>query len=1039
MLTPEERAELVSELATRPGHEKVRVLLHRLLVDGIGADSRDIDFEKPAPEVHGRIDALLGRTVFELKSDLNRERRDAEEGLTRYLTEREGQTGERYVGIATDGADFIAYFLKNGHVVEVDACRTDPSAPHELLAWLQGAVAVGDSLLPDPDTITREFGRNSLAARRALDDLGRLWTALGATPEARLKRELWENLLGLAYGAQVSDDALFLQHTYLAVVAKAIAWAALIESPAQDAEALLHGAAFADAGISGQSEPDFFDWPLADTAGRDLVLRISRHVNRFRLQDIRMDILKALYESLIDPETRHDLGEYYTPDWLAARMVAAAVDAPLEQRVMDPACGSGTFLFHLVRAVLAAAAAAGLSPAAAARKAVEKVGGIDIHPVAVIFARVTYLLALMPALRQEHPGDIALPVYLGNALQWDLTQPADKGDQPDFLASDEMLEIFVPAIEVTEPEPQRLPPATLRFPTAVAADALLFDRILNNMIQFGERSESPANFAAWMDREVAASPADRLVLRETYDVMRRLQGEGRNHIWGYVARNLARPVWLASEAQKADVVIGNPPWVSFRYMSGEFKKRFRNECQAAGLWVGGKVATQQDLAGYFHLRSAALYLRRTGRMALVMPYAALSRQAWSLFRKGEVKRAGQVEFRLRFTEAWTFGPDVQPLFPVPSCVLFAEVHDAPAAASLPAQVQAFVGTLPRRNAGAPEADTHLSTATAPWPAEASNRPESPYRRSFRQGASLVPRRLVLVEPAPMPGMLPPNPEFPMIRGRTGTQDKKPWKDLDPPQGRIKKEFLYPVLLGESIAPFRILTPQQAVIPWDKEGIGTNPDLEMKMEPARKQQLMDSTTAGERGHLELAQWLEKTETLWEQHKRSPISLLEQWDYYGKLSCQFPTAPIRVVYTKAGTNLAACAIQGSTAIIDHKLYWAAFESLEEARYLCGILNSEALRSGVEQFQAQGQWGARDFDKYVFNLPIPRFDAGNSLHCGIAQAAETAEEIANAVEVKEAEHFTRARARVRSALAEHGVAAQLERLVGEVLGGGTRIVDP
>jgi hypothetical protein len=1046
VLTPAERTELVAELATRPGHEKVRALLHRLLVDGLGADSRDIDFERPVPEVHGRIDALLGRTVFELKSDLGRERGDAEEGLTRYLTEREGQTGERYVGIATDGADFIACFLKDGSVVEVDACRTDPAAPQELLAWLQGAVATGDSLPPDPDTITREFGRNSLAARRALDDLGRLWATLGATPEARLKRKLWEDLLGLAYGAQVSDDALFLQHTYLAVVAKAVAWAALIETPAQNAEDLLHGAAFTDAGISGQSEPDFFDWPLADlpdgeagAAGKDLMLRISRHVNRFRLRDIRMDILKALYESLIDPDTRHDLGEYYTPDWLAARMVAATVDAPLEQRVMDPACGSGTFLFHLVRAVLAAAETAGLPPAAAARKAVDKVAGIDIHPVAVIFARVTYLLALMPALRAEHPGDITLPVYLGNALQWDLTQPADKGDQPDFLASDEMLEIFVPAIEATEPQPQRLPPATLRFPTAVAADALLFDRILNNMIRFGERSESSANFAAWMDREAAASPAcllrqaDRLVLRETYGVMRRLQGEGRNHIWGYVAHNLARPVWLASEAQKADVVIGNPPWVSYRYMSGAFKKRFRNECHAAGLWVGGKVATQQDLAGYFHLRAASLYLRRTGRMALVMPYAALSRQAWALFRKAEVKRAGQVEFRLRFTAAWTFGPEVQPLFPVPSCVLFAEVHDASAVAPLPARVQAFTGTLPRRNASAREADAQLSETTAPWPAEASSQSESPYRRLFRQGATLVPRRLVLVEPAPMPGMLPPNPEFPIIRGRTGTQDKAPWKTVEPPQGRIRKDFLYPVLLGESVAPFRILMAQQAVIPWDVEGHGTNLDLNLEAGAAPRQQLMDAKMAGARGHLELAQWLEKTEALWERHKRSPISLLEQCDYYGKLSCQFPPAAIRVVYTKAGTNLAACAIQESTAIVDHKLYWAAVDGMTEARYLCAVLNSEVLRSGVERFQAQGQWGARDFDKYVFNLPIPRLDASNALHGELAQAATTAEDIANAVEARADEHFTRARARVRSALAEHGVAARLERLVGEVFRSG------
>ena len=1035
MLTPEERAELVSELGTRPGHEKVRALLHRLLVDGLGSDSRDIDFEKPVPEVHGRIDALLGRTVFELKSDLNRERRDAEEGLTRYLTEREGQTGERYVGIATDGADFIAYFLKNGHVIEADACRTDPSAPQDLLAWLQGAVAVGDSLLPDPDTITREFGRNSLAARRALDDLGRLWTTLGATPEARLKRELWENLLGLAYGAQVSDDALFLQHTYLAVVAKAIAWAALIESPAQDAEALLHGAAFTDAGISGQSEPDFFDWPLADATGRDLVLRISRHVNRFRLQDIRMDILKALYESLIDPETRHDLGEYYTPDWLAARMVAAAVDSPLEQRVMDPACGSGTFLFHLVRAVLAAAQAARLSPAAAARKAVEKVAGIDVHPVAVIFARVTYLLALMPALRQEHPGDIALPVYLGNALQWDLTQPADKGDQPDFLASDEMLEIFVPAIEVTEPEPQRLPPAALRFPTAVAADALLFDRILNNMIHFGEHAEPPANFAAWMERERVASPADKLVLRETYGVMRRLQGEGRNHIWGYVARNLARPVWLASEAQKADVVVGNPPWVAYRYMSGEFKKRFRNECQAAGLWVGGNVAPQQDLSGYFHTRTVLLYMRRAGRIALVMPYAALSRPAWGQFRRGEVKRAGHVEFRLRFTKVWTFGPDVQPLFPVPSCVLFAEIQDASSAASLPAQVQAFTGTLPRRNASAPEADVHLSATITPRPVEAASQPESPYRRLFREGATLGPRRLVLVEPVPMPGQLPPNPAFPLVRGRTGNQDKAPWKNLEPPQGTVERDFLYPALLGESIVPFRVLAPRQAVVPYDVEKQPNETHAALQQQGV----LLDAKEAGRRGYPRLAQWIEVTEELWKRNQSSALSLNERIDYHSGLIRQFPIPPIRVVYTKSGTNLAACAVRGLRAIVDQQLYWAEVESVEEAQYLCGVLNSEALRASVERYQSEGQWGRRHFAGYVFNVPFPKFDAGNALHCELAQPAKTAEEIANAIQAKEDEHFTRARARVRSALAEHGIAEQLERLVGEVLRGGTRIVDP
>ena len=200
VLTAQDLNELVVELASRPGHEKVRVLLHRLLVDGLGADSRDIYFERPVPEVCGRIDALLGRTVFELKSDLRRERKDAEKGLTRYLSEREGQTGEKYVGITTDGADFIAFFLKNGSVVEVGAHRTHLEKPparapisgrDSLTVWLQGVVAIGDSLPPTPHAIKREFGRDSLAAKRALDDLGELWFRIGQTPEVRLKRELW--------------------------------------------------------------------------------------------------------------------------------------------------------------------------------------------------------------------------------------------------------------------------------------------------------------------------------------------------------------------------------------------------------------------------------------------------------------------------------------------------------------------------------------------------------------------------------------------------------------------------------------------------------------------------------------------------------------------------------------------------------------------------------------------------------------------------------------------------------------------------------
>ena len=197
--------------------------------------------------------------------------------------------------------------------------------------------------------------------RREMDDVcGRLPDYL----RAREKRELWDRLLAVVYGTAVGDDRLFLQHTYLTIVAKTIA-ARVLDLPLGDAPAIMSGQALAEAGIQGAVESDFFDWVLRAPEGHDLILRVARQAGRFRLREVQADVLKALYESLIDPAQRHDLGEYYTPDWLAAKLVRRVVTAPLTQRVLDPACGSGTFLFHALRRLLAAARQAGWSEAQA--------------------------------------------------------------------------------------------------------------------------------------------------------------------------------------------------------------------------------------------------------------------------------------------------------------------------------------------------------------------------------------------------------------------------------------------------------------------------------------------------------------------------------------------------------------------------------------------------------------------------------------------------------------------------------------------------
>ena len=416
--------DIVRALSQRPGHEGVRTLVAEILRHAFGAAYLDLDHEVRLPEVHGRVDTLFGATVFEFKRDLRREMSDVDARLPDYLRERERQTGRRYLGIATDGATFIAFELRDGGMVRLGAYETKPDDPEALLAWLEPALSSRDDLSPEPLVIQRELGRASLTFARARGVLESLWQNLSSHPEVALKRQLWDRLLRVVYGTVVGDDSLFLQHTYLTIVAKTVA-VRVLDLPAADAVSILSGQSLADAGIHGAVESDFFDWVLQHDEGRRLVLRVARQAARFRLHDVQADVLKALYESLIDPAQRHDLGEYYTPDWLAAKVVRRAISDPLHQRVLDPACGSGTFLFHAIRRLLDAAKQAGWSPARTLEACTEQVRGLDVHPVAVIIARVTWLLALGEAIHQRS-GDLHVPVYLGNSLQWNVLPLADQ-------------------------------------------------------------------------------------------------------------------------------------------------------------------------------------------------------------------------------------------------------------------------------------------------------------------------------------------------------------------------------------------------------------------------------------------------------------------------------------------------------------------------------------------------------------------------------------------------------------------------------------
>lgn len=965
-----------------------------------------------------RIDVEAGTAAIEVKKALHSPHvvDEAREQLAGYVRQRTSETGQRYVGVLTDGRTWILHhLLLDGTLKEVGTrlVLESGSDNDRLSAWLEAVLATTQQVRPTPGVVVGQLGATSPGFALDLADLSELYAACKTLPEVQLKRELWARLLSAALGTnfEASDD-LFVTHSYLVLTAELLAHEVVgvpTITPGTDMRSLLEGQQFNLAGLHGVVEADFFDWPIAHEDGGLVIGAIARRLHRFDWSHVEHDVLKALYESVIDADTRHRLGEYYTPDWLAERMIARNVPDPLGQRVLDPACGSGTFLFWAVRRVLKAADDAGLSNRDALERVVAHVHGIDLHPVAVTLARVTYLLAIGRE-RLRDRGVLTIPVYLGDSVRWEQDTSLLQQGGITIHTSDGM-DLFA---------------QDLHFPEGILQDPGRFDRLVAALADKAAprravgtdppasakttgRAGLPSIAGILAAHGVAAG--DGAAVELVFEKLCRLHDAGRDHVWGYYVRNLARPLSFTRPGGQADVLVGNPPWLAYRHMPSLLQERYQALSKPRGLWAGGKVATHQDLSDLFVARAVEQYLKPGGRFAFVMPFAVLSRRQYAGFRSGDWASQGGGMQAVQFEAPEEFARVKPPLFPVPSCVVTGVKRGPPLA--LPEVGSRWTGRVAGHHQSWEQVAGSLVNAAEDVRAARDGMPGSLYRRLFTQGANFVPRVLVTVTREP-PGPLGVAAGRVPVRSARSALEKQPWKELATLTGVVEEQFVRPLHLGSTIVAYRPREPELAIVPW-ADG-----------------KLLDGGNEQLDAYPGLASWWREAERLWEAHKSqaTKLTLREQIDYQGKLRKQFPLVPHRVVYTKSGQHIAACRLADTSAVIDHKLYWAPLATVQEARYLTAILNSRALTDAVLPLQARGQHNPRDFDTHIFALPFPAFDAADPLHVQLAALAERAEDVAARVELDSRWQFQKARRVTREALHEDGVADEIDSAVTELI---------
>ena len=374
------------------------------------------------------------------------------------------------------------------------------------------------------------------------------------------------------------------------------------------------------------------------------------------------------------------------------------------------------------------------------------------------------------------------------------------------------------------------------------------------------------------------------------------------------------------------------------------------------------------------------YLEHDGVIGMVMPHSALQAGQYSKWRTGkwQGRAAGMsLEADFSYKRAWDL-ERLQPntFFPIASSVVFVQrAGMVSSAKGLEGQVEKWHGS-----AGTDAVTRELLEIT-----DTSIVGNSPYALRARQGATFVPRCLFFVNETKSTTSIHAGQTI-NVTSRRGSQDKKPWKDLNLAaieERSVETAHLFELHLGETIAPYVHLEPMRALLPI-KQGSHKIPS-----DPGG----VGGINLGQLDRLMRQRW-QTISSLWEANKAkaTSVNLLDQADYMGKLSSQleWQNSPadsrMRVVYTKSGEPTAA-VIRDNTALIDHLLYWIPCRDEDEANYLLAIINSDALQEAVQPFMSKGQFGARDLHKHLWKLPIPEYDPAAQLHMEIAQAGASA----------------------------------------------------
>ncbi len=578
-----------------------------------------------------------------------------------------------YIGVCFDGKHFSFVFKERN-----DRIRVTALSPFNVKSAATLVIALEKDTRQEltPNNVIDDFGPNSSVAEyliKALwtqlsydldnhvnrvemlfaewNDLFEQSTSLGKIGSVRLKTHLIK--LGLPENADLTK-ALFVLHTYHALVFKLLAAEIVLAntfltgtrqeycfaaSTLNDDDLAIsleldveNSDLFRQVGILNFIEGSFFSWYLVKPSNDTIsaIRELLRRITLYRLSELHLektrDIIKRVYQQLVPAPLRHNLGEFFTPEWLVEFTLNKCEyqgKKILVRKFLDPCCGSGNFLIHAIDRYKKQAKINKWDSEKTLNGILEHIFGFDLNPLAVLTARVNYLIAISDLIITH--SDIEIPIYQADAVYAPTIAPSSSNSEVSRVYNISTRKQMI----------------KLKLPEQLILKNRLFSRILEVMEKTIRQGDSEDIFLYSIRAEPSykrynESESWEPLLLDMFRKVENLERSEWNRIWCRIVRNYFASVAIG----KCEYIASNPPWIRWSELPERYRERIKPTCDEYGIFSDDKFfgGNELDISGMITYTVADKWLHSNGgQLSFLITQTHFQSQSSGGFRKFRVK------------------------------------------------------------------------------------------------------------------------------------------------------------------------------------------------------------------------------------------------------------------------------------------------------------------------------------------------------------------------------------------------------------------